>query len=64
MPAGRSMDNRELYLEALRLDPADATTWMRLALVRAMQDRLDDALADMTHARDLEPLALHRPVLT
>lgn len=46
------------YLAALRLDPADATTWMRLALVRAMQGRLDDALADMTHARDLEPLTL------
>jgi len=54
----RYQEGEREYLAALRLDPADATTWMRLALVRAMQGRLDDALADMTHARDLEPLTL------
>jgi len=54
----RYHDGEREYLAALHLDPADATTWMRLALVRAMQGRLDDALADMTHARDLEPLTL------
>jgi DNA-binding winged helix-turn-helix (wHTH) protein/TolB-like protein/Flp pilus assembly protein TadD len=54
----RYQEGEREYLASLRLDPADATTWMRLALVRAMQGRLDDALADMTHARDLEPLTL------
>ena len=54
----RYQEGEREYLAALSLDPADATTWMRLALVRAMQGRLDDALADMTHARDLEPLTL------
>jgi DNA-binding winged helix-turn-helix (wHTH) protein/TolB-like protein len=54
----RYRDGEREYLAALQLDPADATTWMRLALVRAMQGRLDEALVDMKHARDLEPLTL------
>jgi len=54
----RYWEGEQEYLRALRLDPVDANTWMRLALVRAMLGRLDEALADMTHARELEPMNL------
>jgi TolB-like protein/DNA-binding winged helix-turn-helix (wHTH) protein/Tfp pilus assembly protein PilF len=54
----RYWEGEQEYLRALSLDPLDATTWMRLALVRAMLGRLDDAQADMTRARDLEPMNL------
>jgi len=54
----RYWEGEQEYLRSLSLDPADANTWMRLALVRAMLGRLDDAQADMTRARDLEPMNL------
>ena len=54
----RYWEGEQEYLRALSLDPTDANTWMRLALVRAMLGRLDEALADMTHARELEPMNL------
>jgi TolB-like protein/cytochrome c-type biogenesis protein CcmH/NrfG len=54
----RYWEGEQEYLRVLSLDPADANTWMRLALVRAMLGRLDEAQADMTHARDLEPMNL------
>jgi len=54
----RYWEGEQEYLRVVSLDPADANTWMRLALVRAMLGRLDEALADMTHARDLEPMNL------
>ena len=54
----RYLDGEREYLASLRLDPDNPTTWMRLALVRASMGRLDEALDDMQHARDLEPLAL------
>lgn len=54
-------EGEQEYLRALSLDPSDANTWMRLALVRAMLGRLDDALVDMTRARSLEPMTLSYP---
>lgn len=54
----RYWEGEQEYLRALSLDPLDANTWMRLALARAMLGRLDDAQADMTRARDLEPMNL------
>jgi serine/threonine-protein kinase len=54
----RYWEGEQEYLRALNLDPADANTWMRLALVRAMLGRLDEAQADMARARDLEPMNL------
>jgi TolB-like protein/DNA-binding winged helix-turn-helix (wHTH) protein/cytochrome c-type biogenesis protein CcmH/NrfG len=54
----RYWEGEQEYLRVLSLEPSDANTWMRLALVRAMLGRLDEALADMTHARDLEPMNL------
>jgi TolB-like protein/DNA-binding winged helix-turn-helix (wHTH) protein/cytochrome c-type biogenesis protein CcmH/NrfG len=54
----RYWEGEQEYLRALSLDPADANTWMRLALVRAMLGRLDEAQGDMTRARDLEPMNL------
>ena len=54
----RYWEGEQEYLRVVSLDPADANTWMRLALVRAMLGRLDEAQADMTHARDLEPMNL------
>jgi len=54
----RYWEGEQEYLRVVSLEPADANTWMRLALVRAMLGRLDEALADMTHARDLEPMNL------
>ncbi len=54
----RYWEGEQEYLRALSLDPTDANTWMRLALVRIMLGRLDEALADMAHARDLEPMNL------
>jgi DNA-binding winged helix-turn-helix (wHTH) protein/tetratricopeptide (TPR) repeat protein len=54
----RYRDAEQEYLCALRLDPSDANTWMRLALVRVTLGRLDDALVDMTRARSLEPMNL------
>jgi serine/threonine-protein kinase len=54
----RYWEGEQEYLRALSLDPSDATTWMRLALVRGMLGRLDEAQGDMTRARDLEPMNL------
>ena len=54
----RYWEGEQEYLRALRLDPADANTWMRLALVRAMLGRLEEAQRDMARARDLEPMNL------
>ena len=54
----RYWEGEQEYLRVLSLEPSDANTWMRLALVRAMLGRLDEAQADMTHARDLEPMNL------
>jgi len=54
----RYQDGELEYLRALSLDPSNANTWMRLALVRVMLGRLDDALVDMTRARSLEPMTL------
>jgi DNA-binding winged helix-turn-helix (wHTH) protein/TolB-like protein/cytochrome c-type biogenesis protein CcmH/NrfG len=54
----RYWEGEQEYLRVLSLDPADANTWMRLGLVRAMLGRLDEAQADMMHARDLEPMNL------
>jgi TolB-like protein/DNA-binding winged helix-turn-helix (wHTH) protein len=54
----RYWEGEQEYLRALSLDSSDANTWMRLGLVRAMLGRLDDAQADMTRARDLEPMNL------
>ena len=54
----RYWEGEQEYVRALSLDPADANTWMRLALVRAKLGRLDDAQGDMTRARDLEPMNL------
>ncbi|MCK7510159.1 MAG: tetratricopeptide repeat protein [Desulfobacterales bacterium] len=54
----RYWEGEQEYLRALSLDPADASTWMRLGLVRAKLGRLGDAQADMTRARDLEPMNL------
>lgn len=54
----RYWEGEQEYLRALSLDPSDANTWMRLALVRGMLGRLDEAQVDMTRARDLEPMNL------
>jgi DNA-binding winged helix-turn-helix (wHTH) protein/tetratricopeptide (TPR) repeat protein len=54
----RYRDGELEYLRALSLDPSNANAWMRLALARVMLGRLDDALADMTRARGLEPMTL------
>jgi TolB-like protein/DNA-binding winged helix-turn-helix (wHTH) protein/tetratricopeptide (TPR) repeat protein len=54
----RYWEGEQEYLRALSLDPADANTWMRLALVRGMLGRLDEAQDDMARARDLEPMNL------
>jgi TolB-like protein/DNA-binding winged helix-turn-helix (wHTH) protein len=54
----RYWEGEQEYLRVISLDPADANTWMRLALVRAMLGRLNEAQADMMHARDLEPMNL------
>lgn len=54
----RYWEGEQEYLRALSLDPSDANTWMRIALVRAMLGRLDEAQGDMTRARDLEPMNL------
>jgi len=54
----RYWEGEQEYLRALSLDPSDANTWMRLALVRGMLGRLDEAQGDMTRARDLEPMNL------
>lgn len=55
----RYWEGEQGYSRALSLDPSDATTWMRLALVRGMLGRLDEAQGDMTRARDLEPMNLN-----
>jgi DNA-binding winged helix-turn-helix (wHTH) protein/TolB-like protein/thioredoxin-like negative regulator of GroEL len=54
----RYWEGEQEYLRALRLDPADANMWMRLALVRAMLGGLDEAQGDMARAGDLEPMNL------
>ncbi len=54
----RYWEGEQEYLRALSLDPSDANTWMRLALVRGMLGRLDEAQGDMGRARDLEPMNL------
>ena len=51
----RYWEGEQEYLRVLSLEPSDANTWMCSALVRATLGRLDEAQADMTHARDLEP---------
>jgi TolB-like protein/DNA-binding winged helix-turn-helix (wHTH) protein len=54
----RYWEGEQEYLRALSLDPDDANTWMRLALVRGMLGRLGEAQGDMTRARDIEPMNL------
>jgi TolB-like protein/DNA-binding winged helix-turn-helix (wHTH) protein/Flp pilus assembly protein TadD len=55
----RYREGEQEYLAALRLDPDNATTWFRLAIVRAYMGRLDEAINDIKHARELEPLTLN-----
>ena len=47
------------YLEALRLDPGNATAWFRLAILHAQTGRLDEALDEVRRAQELEPLTLN-----
>ena len=54
----RYAEAEKLYLSALALKKDDAPTWQRLALARAYQGRIGQAIADMQHAAALEPTTL------
>jgi TolB-like protein/Flp pilus assembly protein TadD len=58
----RFREGEQEYLVALRLAPDNATTWFRLAIVRAYMGRLDEAIDDIERARELEPLTLNYAV--
>jgi tetratricopeptide (TPR) repeat protein len=54
----RYSEGERRYLAALALDPNDAATWQRLAIVRSCLGRNREALEDMRRAQQLEPTTL------
>jgi serine/threonine-protein kinase len=54
----RFSEGEQQYLAARKLKEDYATTWQRIAIVRAYLGQIDAALSDMRHAQELEPTTL------
>jgi TolB-like protein/DNA-binding winged helix-turn-helix (wHTH) protein/Flp pilus assembly protein TadD len=54
----RYAEAEKMYLSAIALNKNAAPTWQRLAIARAYQGNIEQALADIQHASALEPTTL------